>query len=116
MKFQFGEILTLGICAVTAAYLLTNRRPIRALRGLRPFVVPFFLMAVAWTATVLEGIPGGGNVPTIIFWEQSPSVARAGGIVSELLNLVEHLGYMAAGLWLLVMLWRAFRAPPEAAS
>ncbi len=115
MKFQFGEILTLGICAVTAAYVLTNRRPIRALRGLRPFVVPFFLLAIAWTATVLEGIPVGGT-PTIIFWEQSPSAARAGGIVSELLNLVEHLGYMTAGVWLLVILWRASRAPPEAVS
>lgn len=116
MKFQFGEILTLGICAVTAAYVLTNRRPIRALRGLRPFVVPFFLLAIAWTATVLEGIPGGASTPTIIFWEQSPSAARAGGIVSELLNLVEHLCYMTAGVWLLVILWRAFRSPPEAVS
>ena len=116
MKFQFGEILTLGICAVTAAYLLTNRRPIRALRGLRPFVVPFFLMAVAWTATILEGIPGAGSTPTIIFWEQSPSAARAGGIVSELLNLIEHLGYMTAGAWLLVILWRASRLPSEGIS
>ena len=116
MKFQFGEILTLGICAVTAAYVLTNRRPIRALRGLRPFVVPFFLLAIAWTATVLEGIPGAASTPTIIFWEQSPSAARAGGIVSELMNIVAHLGYMTAGLWLLVILWRAFRSPPEAVS
>jgi len=119
MQFQFGEILTLGLCAVTAAYLLGNRRTIRALRGLRalrPFVVPFFLMAAAWTATVLEGIPSRGEGATIIFWEESPDVARAGGFVSELLNLIEHIGYATAGIWLLVVLWRAFRTPREALS
>jgi len=114
MKFQFGEILTLGLCAVTAAYLLGNRRTIRALRSLRPFVVPFFLMAAAWAATVLEGIPGRTGGATIIFWEESADVARAGGIASELLNLVEHLGYAAASICLLVVLWRAFRTPREA--
>ena len=114
MQFQFGEILTLGICAVTAAYVLTNRRPIRALRGLRPFVVPFFLMAIAWTATVLEGIPSADEgTPSIVFWQPSAIVARAGGIVSELLNLVEHLCYTAAGIWLLGSLWRVFRARSE---
>jgi len=114
MKFQFGEILTLGLCAVTAAYLLANRRSIRALRALRPFVVPFLLMAVGWTATVLESIPGNGDTASIIFWEESPAAVRAGGAVSEALNLVEHLGYMAAGVWLLVILWRAARRPREA--
>ena len=116
MRFQFGEILTLILCAVTAAYLLGNRRTIRALRALRPFVVPFFLVAVAWTATVLEGIPGPGEGATIIFWEESTDVARAGGLTSELLNLIEHIGYATAGVWLLVVLWRAFRTPREAPS
>lgn len=115
--FQFGEILTLGICLVTIAYLLTNRRPIRALRMFRPLVIPFCLMAVAWTATVLEGVPAGGEgAPSIVFWQQSASVVRAGGLVSELLNLTEHLAYAAAGIWLLVVLWRALRAPAEAVS
>ncbi|HUU93642.1 MAG TPA: hypothetical protein VM238_20820 [Phycisphaerae bacterium] len=114
MQFQFGEILTLGLCAVTAAYLLGNRRTIQALRALRPFVVPFLLMATAWTATVLEGIPSRGEGATIIFWEESADVARAGGFASELLNLLEHIGYATAGVWLLVVLWRAFRTPREA--
>jgi len=116
MTFQFAEILTLGLCAVTAVYLLTNRRRIRALRGLRPFVAPFFLLAIAWTATVLEGIPAPGDAAAYItFVEKSTEVVHAGAI-SQILNLIEHLGYMVASVWLLVVLWRAFRSPRGAAS
>jgi hypothetical protein len=114
MTFQFAELLTLGLCVATAVYLLTNRRRIRALRGLRPFVAPFLLLAVAWTATVLEGIPGGAPA-SITFVEKSTEVLHAGPI-SQILNLIEHLGYMVASVWLLVVLWRAFRSPRGAAS
>ena len=117
MTFQFAEILTLGLCAVTVVYLLTNRQRIRALRGLRPFVAPFFLLAVAWTATILEGIPAAGDSAAhIVFWEKSTEIVHTGGIVSQVLNLIEHLGYMVASVWLLVVLWRAFRSPRGAAS
>jgi len=117
MTFQFAEILTLGLCAVTAVYLLTNRQRIRALRGLRPFVAPFLLLAVAWTATVLEGIPAPGDAAArITFVEKSTEVVHAGAMSSQILNLTEHLGYMVASVWILVVLWRAFRSPRGAAS
>jgi len=104
--FQFGELLTLGLFLVTCAYLLMHWRTIAALPALRPLVIPFLLMAVATLATVLEGIPAGAATGQIIFWEQSPQVARAGGWVSQLLNLLEHTAYAGAGVWLAVALWR----------
>jgi len=114
MEFQFGEILTLILCAVAAAYLVASRRPIRSLRALRPLVVPFFLMTVAWTMTVLESPLSDDGAWTISFGEESADVAAARGLLSETLNLIEHLAYTTAAIWLLVVLWRAFQTPREA--
>jgi len=104
--FQFGELLTLGLFLVTTAYLLLHWRTTTALPILRPLVIPFVLMAVAALATVLEGIPTEFATGHVIFWEQSPQVVRAGGWVSQALNLVEHVGFAAAAVWLAVVLWR----------
>ena len=113
--FQFGEILTLGLGTVAAIYLLTNRGDIARLPPLRVLVIPFILMAVAWVATVLEGIPGGG-APTIVFLQGSATIAHQGGLASELLNVVEHLAYTATAVALLVGLWRARRPEQEGTS
>ena len=113
--FQFGEILTLGLGTVAAIYLLTNRGAIARLPALRVLVIPFILMAVAWVATVLEGIPGGG-ARTIVFLQGSATIARQGGLASELLNVVEHLAYTAAAVALLVGVWRARRLGREGTS
>ena len=111
--FQFGELLTLGLFLVTCAYLLLHRQAIAALPALRPLVIPFLLMAVAAAATVLEGIPASSAAGQIIFWEQSPQVARAGGWISQSLNLVEHVGFAAAAIWLAAVLWRRSSARAE---
>jgi len=104
--FQFGEVLTLGLFLVTAAYLLLHWRTMGALPILRPLIIPFLLMVVAALATVLEGVPSGAATGQIIFWEQSPQTVRAGGWVSQTLNLVEHVAYAASAIWLAVVLWR----------
>ena len=102
---QFGELLTLGLSLVAGVYVILHYRPIRSVQGLRPLVLPFLLVVLAFLATVIEGIPGG-NDAQIIFWEQSPLAVREGGWLSALLNLVEHLAYMAAAVSLAVILWR----------
>jgi hypothetical protein len=109
---QFGELLTLGLCTVTAVYLVLHRRQIGDVPGLRPLVFPFLLVALAFLATVLEGIPGGGGgVAHIIFWERSPQTVARGGWLGAVLNLVEHAAYLGAAIALAVIIWRRRKKP-----
>ncbi|MFO8014527.1 MAG: hypothetical protein R6X20_14610 [Phycisphaerae bacterium] len=103
---QFGELLTLGLCTVTAVYLVLHRRQIGDVPGLRPLVFPFLLVALAFLATVVEGIPAGGDVTQIIFWERSPQAVERGGWLGALLNLLEHAAYLGAAVALAVFVWR----------
>ncbi len=111
---QFGELLTLGLCVITALYLLIHLRTVTAVPALRSLILPFLLVFVAFVATVLEGLPAGGNLAEIIFWEEGPAAVERGGWPSALLNLVEHLGYAGAAVSLAVILWRRQRTPAEA--
>ena len=114
--FQFGEILTLAICAVTVIYVLSNWRRIRALPALRPFLGPFLLLVVAWIATVVEGFfLQGQGVPILVFNQESTFIAHQ-NLFSELFNLIEHLGYAAAGVWFFVLTWRVFQGGRESPS
>jgi hypothetical protein len=108
---QFGELLTLGLCAVTALYLVLHRRQIGDVPGLRPLVFPFLLVALAFLATVLEGIPAGGDVAQIIFWERSPQTVARGGWLGGVLNLLEHAAYLGAAVALAVVIWRRPKKP-----
>jgi len=110
---QFGELLTLGLCAVTAVYLVAHRRQVADVPSLRPFVVPFVLVVAAFLATVLEGLPAGGDATNIIFWERSPETVQRGGWLGALLNLVEHAAYLGAAVSMAVIIWRQ-RKRPEA--
>lgn len=104
--FQFGELLTLGLCTVAVVYVALHRRQINQVPGLRPFLVPFVLVTVAFLATVVEGLPGGGDASQIIFWERSPEAVQRGGWLAEALNLVEHTVYVAATVALALLIWR----------
>jgi len=113
---QFGELLTLGLGAVTATYLLLHRRPIANVAGLGRFVLPFVLMAVAMLATVLEGVPGASDAASIIFWERSPDILQRSGWIGAALNVVEHATYLGAAVVLLVVIWRQRRGAKGAGS
>jgi len=104
--FQFGELLTLGLCAVTGVYVALHRRQVNQAPGLRTFLVPFVLVTVAFLATVVEGLPGGGDAVQIIFWERSPEAVQRGGWLAAVLNLVEHAAYMGAAVALALLIWR----------
>jgi len=104
--FQFGELLTLGLCAVTMIYVVLHRRQVGQVPGLRTFLVPFVLVAVAFLATVVEGLPGSGGAATIIFWERSPEAVQRGGWLAAVLNLVEHAAYLGAAVVLALLIWR----------
>jgi len=106
---QFGELLTLGLGAVTAAYLILHRRPIADVAGLGRLVLPFVLMAVAMLATVLEDVPGAGDAAHIIFWERSPDILQRSGWIGAALNVVEHASYLGAAVALVVVIWRQRR-------
>jgi len=105
---QFGELLALILCLVTALYVLVHRRTITSVPRLRPFLLPFVLMVVAFLATVAEALPAGGLGP-IVFWENSPAAVQRGGWPSELLNLLEHLAYAGSALALAMAVWRRRR-------
>jgi len=108
---QFGELLTLGLCIVTAIYLVLHRRQIGAVAALRPLLVPFVLVTVAFLATVVEGLPAGGEVARIIFWERSPEAVQRAGWLGGLLNLIEHLSYLGAAISLATIVWKRRKAP-----
>ena len=101
--FQFGEMLTLTVAAVTVTYVLVHRRQVGRLPGLRPLMGPFLLMAVAWAATVLEGLGETAEPGHYIVFLQA---ATTPGIVGQALNLVEHVAYAAACVWLLLVALR----------
>jgi hypothetical protein len=103
---QFGELLTLGLCVVTATYLVWHRRQVAEVPGLRPLVLPFLLIAAAFLATVVEGVPGGADAARIIFWERSPQAVQRAGWIGSLLNLFEHAAYLAAAVALALAVWR----------
>ena len=114
--FQFGEILTLSICAVAVVYLIAEWRRIRILPALRPFVGPFLLMIAGWIATVVEGLfLEGGQMHLLVFGEESMGIGRQ-TMLSELFNLAEHLSYMAAAVWLLLAVVGRLRAARETAA
>lgn len=106
--FQFGEVVGLAIAAMATVYVLTNWHRILALPSLKALLAPFFLMVAGWLCTVVEGIPSGGaGLPRIVFWQESPQVTAGAGAFGLVFNLMEHLCLAAAGVSLLLALWRA---------
>jgi len=105
--FQFGEVVGLAIAVMATVYVLTNWHRILALPSLKVLLIPFFLMVAGCLTTVVEGIPSGGaGLPHIVFWQQSPQVTAGAGAFGLVFNLLEHLCLAAAGVSLLLALWR----------
>jgi len=107
---QFGELLALGLCVVTVLYVLMHRHVFRDVPTLKPFLLPFILVVVAFAATVVEAIPTG-DIAQIIFWEESPAATQRGGWPSEVLNLLEHMAYAGSVILLALAIWRRRTAP-----
>jgi hypothetical protein len=114
--FQFGKILTLGIAIMVGVYLLVNRRQIRAVPSLRPFVGPFILMSAWWLVTFLELIAiwiERGAFPSLLEVERGLAMTNTEGVAPPILYLLEHTLGTAAYLWLLLVVWRMSRTARE---
>lgn len=112
--FQFGEILTLAIAVVAAAYLVTNWRRVRSSPSLRPFAIPLILMIVTWTATVVEGMfPADATGPWIVMAQESVGIVGNETVPAALFNFVEHITTAIAAVLLFVAVWRLCRTPSE---
>jgi hypothetical protein len=112
--FQFGEVLTLAISAVAAAYLFTNWTRIRSAPTLRPFALPLIVMFVAWVATVVEGVFSTDvQQGWIVMMQESVGTAAGESAAAVAFNLVEHVGTTLAAVLLLVAVHRLCQGRPE---
>ena len=103
---QFGEILTLAIALVAAAYLASNWRRVRSSETLRLFALPLILMILAWAFSIVEDLfpPGGLTAVTVAFRERAGAEPGQTSM-SQVLNILEHVLSMAAAVALLWATW-----------
>ncbi len=113
--FQFGEVLTLAISVVAAAYLFANWTRIRSAPTLRPFALPLIVIIITWVATVVEGVfSEDARRGWIVVLQESVGTANGESAVAVVFNLVEHVGTMLAAVLLLVAVRRLCQDRPEA--
>lgn len=115
MMFQFSELLTLVSGLVMLVYLAYHAHRVAGIAHLRLLVLPVVLTAVAWIATVLEGVflPAVPAHDLVVLQQASIVSAHIGGPIAHALNLVEHLACAAAALAMLLALVRLSKVRPE---
>jgi MFS superfamily sulfate permease-like transporter len=82
-------MLLLGVGVLI--FILSNRKAIKRLPSWGIIMIVFYLQLLTWTATVLEGKAKGSS------W-------------NSILNLIEHAGFAASSVLVVIWCWKVFEA------
>ena len=90
MSIQPNEIVMLLLGIVTGIFTVRNRSHLRRLPQTGILLTGFYVLAVSWLLTVLEGF----------FW-------------NSFFNLLEHAGYALSSVLLALWCWKVFKGGKE---
>jgi hypothetical protein len=106
---EVGELVTLAVACVTAAYVVTRWRSICAQPTTRAFLGPFLLLGLAWIATVAEDIFWVGPGWQIFIFGRETLIRPPAPPLTMFFHLTEHAAYAVAGIWFFLLVLRAVR-------
>ena len=114
---EFGEILTLAMALVAAAYVAYGWRRIRALPTLRPFVLPLFLAILSWVCETSKNVLRADSLTALsLTLNDGAGPENAPTLLMAALNMAEHVLVLATAIALLLAaraLARHYRERPR---